>query len=49
MMTSLGVTIAVTKRQNKAIGRGAADSVVREINVDCRRPGQLQRYLDKTS
>jgi hypothetical protein len=47
MMTSLGVTIDVTKRQNKAIGRGTADSVVREVNVDWRRPGQRQHYLDK--
>ena len=49
MMTSLGVKIDVTKRQNNAIGRGAADSVVREINVDWRRTGQRHSYLDKTS
>jgi len=28
-----------------SVGRGAADRVVFEVNVDWRRPGQRQRYL----
>ena len=32
-------------KAEQSVGRGAADRVVCEVNVDWRRPGQRQRYL----
>ena len=32
------------EKAEQSVGRGAADRVVPEVNVDWRRPGQRQRY-----
>lgn len=34
-------------KAEQSVGRGAADRVVPEVNVDWRRPGQRHRYAKK--